>query len=215
MKIHELLLLSVYLVAIQLLSFGQTQQSSLPSEVKENTQTLQTNIFRVFTGGINAIYSNDAAKGGIDLSVQTYHYYLVTGTKEIDTASKSGNSTKTSFRQQYNGFEFYLLNRAAMNFDTSRSIANDYITSLQASPLTLRFMKEIFLTKQPENTTTSYAPIISIRLISDGRAIPYEDSRSQISFGASGNFYITLSSQFTRLEFDHSGKEMDRGTMYI
>jgi hypothetical protein len=168
----------------------------------------------VFTGGINAVYSNDRANGSLDVGVQTYHYFLVTGAKKKVDTLPQGTYVKLNY-QDFKGFEFFLLNRAAFNFDTSRSVANDYITSLQSSPLTLRFVKELFLTKQHEINSSSYSPVISIRLIGDSRAIPFQDDRRNLNFGASGHFYVTLSSQFTRLEFNKSGKELDRGTMYL
>jgi|GEM_PF-6335501 len=210
MKTYELLLFTVTITAFQSSSFSQTD-----SLLQQSTQgTFQSNAFKVFTGGINAVYSNDRANGSIDVGVQTYHYFLVTGAKKtIDTTLQAAES-KMNYRD-FKGFEFFLLNRAALNFDTSRSVANDYITSLQSSPLTLRFVKELFLTKQHEINSSSYSPVISIRLIGDSRAIPFQDERSNLNFGASGHFYVTLSSQFTRLEFDKTGKELDRGTMYF
>lgn len=208
MKTHELLLSSMAITVFQVNLYCQTDSLLIANPVS----TFQSNAFKVFTGGINAVYANDNPNGSIDVGVQTYHYFLVTGQRN-DTST---NQTNKSYNyQDFKGFEFFLLNRAALNFDTSRSIANDYITSLQASPLTLRFVKELFLTKQHEITNTSFSPVISIRLIGDSRAIPFQDERNQLNFGASGNFYVTLSSQFTRLEFDKVGKEMDRGTMYL
>lgn len=210
MKTNELLLLTVSVTVIHFPIFCQIDSIRINPTISNST--FETNAFKVLTGGINAVYSNDRAKGGIDLSVQTYHYYLVTGKKkEVDTLQKSSSN----LNRDYKGFEFFLLNRAAFNFDSSGSLANDYITSMQASPLTLRFMKELFLTKQQYISSSSYSPVISVRLTGDGRAIPFQDVRNQLNFGTSGNFYVTLSSQFTRLQFDQMGKELDRGTMYL
>jgi len=212
MKTREILLFSVTITVFQVNLYSQTDTLIISTPVS----TFQSNAFKVFTGGINAVYSNDRANGSIDVGVQTYHYFLVTGSKKrTDTSAQTPNVNTVYNYRDFKGFEFFLLNRAALNFDTSRSIANDYITSLQSSPLTLRFVKELFLTKQHEITSSSYSPVISIRLIGDSRAIPFQDERNQLNFGASGNFYVTLSSQFTRLEFDKSGKELDRGTMYL
>jgi hypothetical protein len=210
MKTYEILLFTVTIVTCQSISYSQNDSlltQSTPS-------TFQSNAFKVFTGGINAVYSNDRANGSLDVGVQTYHYFLVTGAKKKTDSLSQSSSIKMNYRD-FKGFEFFLLNRAALNFDTSRSVANDYITSLQSSPLTLRFVKELFLTKQHEITSTNFSPVISIRLIGDSRAIPFQDDRRNLNFGASGHFYVTLSSQFTRLEFNKAGKELDRGTMYF
>jgi hypothetical protein len=212
MKTNELILLTASVTVIQFPNFSQVDSTFTNRTIANST--FETNAFKVLTGGINAVYSNDRAKGGIDLSVQTYHYYLITGKKKnSDTLMKSNQ--QNSLNKDYKGFEFFLLNRAALNFDSSGSIANDYITSLQSSPLTLRFLKELFLTKQHYISSSSYSPVFSIRLTGDGRAIPFQDVRNQLNFGTSGNFYVTLSSQFTRLQFDQRGKELERGTMYF
>lgn len=221
MKTNELLVLSVLATALHNEGFCQMERSPFTSSDSLSTLpvTSQPNVFRLFTGGINAIYSDDQARGGIDLSVQTYHYFLVTGDrKDSDTTKKKqfkGGMNTFTRKDQFKGFDFFLLNRASIDFDTSKSIANDYITSMQASPLTLRFVKEYFLTKHHSINALSYAPVISIRLTGDGRAVPYSDQRQQVGVGASGHFFVTFSTQFTRLEFDQKGKEMDRGTMYI
>lgn len=217
MKRSDLFLLAVASFVFAKTSFTQLDMNSNQKEDNESNSrnTVHPNMFRLFTGSVNAIYSNNQTKGGMDLSVQTYHYYLVTGKRKNTDSLPQVKNSQSLMQQQYNGFEFFLLNRAALDFDSSNSIANDYITSLQAAPITLRFMKEVFLTKQRMISTTSYAPVVSIKLTGDGRAIPYENTRSQIGMGASGHVYLTFSSQFTRLEFDHVGKEIDRGTMYI
>jgi hypothetical protein len=206
MKTNELLLITV---SVSVMNLGHTQIINDPNNDSK------TNMFRMFNGGINALYSDQTTKGGIDLSVQTYHYYLVTGKRDrIDSvALRSGQPI--NFQDLYRGFEFFLLNRAAIDFDTTGTMASDYISSLQPSPLTLRFVKELFLTKNKSIPASGYTPVLSIKLTGDSRIIPYNYRTEQINIGASGNFFVTLSTQFTRLEFDQLGKEIDRGTMYI
>lgn len=206
MKTNELLLITV---SVSVIHFSHTQITGGSGD------SSKTNFFRIFNGGINALYSDETTKGGIDLSVQTYHYYLVSGKrKQVDSlALRSGQEFNVN--DLYRGFEFFLLNRAAIDFDTTGSMGSDYISSLQPSPLTLRFVKELFLTRNKAITASSYAPVLSIKLTGDSRIIPYNYRTQQINVGASGNFFVTLSTQFTSLEFDHLGKEVDRGTMYI
>ncbi len=206
MKTNELLLITV---SVSVIHFSHTQITGGSGD------SSKTNFFRIFNGGINALYSDETTKGGIDLSVQTYHYYLVSGKrKQVDSlALRSGQEFNVN--DLYRGFEFFLLNRAAIDVDTTGSMGSDYISSLQPSPLTLRFVKELFLTRNKAITASSYAPVLSIKLTGDSRIIPYNYRTQQINVGASGNFFVTLSTQFTRLEFDHLGKEVDRGTMYI
>ncbi|MBL4861851.1 MAG: hypothetical protein JKY09_02385 [Crocinitomicaceae bacterium] len=89
------------------------------------------------------------------------------------------------------------------------------ITSLQSSPLTLRIIKEFYLTKQHEINGTNYTPVLSLSVVGDGRAIPYGDVSNKVSIGASGHLYLTFSALFKRIEFDHMGREIDKGVMYF
>lgn len=221
MKTNELLLLTASVTVMHLISNGQLNDTlNSSNNSNRNHPNYSPNMFKMFTGGINALYNDETTKGGIDLSVQTYHYFLVTGkniprVKDSISADNIKRVSPLKVKDDYKGFDFFLLNRAAVNFDTTGSMASDYLSSLQASPLTLRFVKEIFLSKQHDITSFSYTPVLSVKLTGDSRLVPYNYRTDQMNVGASGNFFVTFSTQFTRLEFDHVGKEIDRGTMYI
>lgn len=120
MKTYELLLFTVTIAACQSTSFSQNDSLLMQS----SQSTFQSNAFKVFTGGINAVYSNDRANGSLDVGVQTYHFFLVTGTKKKTDTLSQDSKLQLNYRD-FKGFEFFLLNRAALNFDTSRSVAND------------------------------------------------------------------------------------------
>lgn len=174
----------------------------------------ENNFLSAFAGGVNALYSDQGTRGSIDLSVQTYHYYMITG-KRRQQDSLQTRSDSLSWKEQYRGFEFFLINRAAMDFDSLQTIANNYITSLQGSPVTIRFTKEYFLTKNRAITPTSLAPVLSLKLTGDLRAIPYGNGTKQVRFGGSTHLFLTLSSQFTRMEFNQTRELIDLGTMYL
>lgn len=167
--------------------------------------------FKVFAGSLNAIYNQNSANGSFDLAVQSYHYYFITGKASDSTPPKMNKRHKTP----YKGFHFYLLNRAAIDLDTIQAIANNYITSLQASPLTFRLKKEFFLSKNTSFSEANPTPIVSIILTGDGRAIPHGDASNKITVGASAHLFMTLSASINRLEYDPLGKEIDNGTMYL
>lgn len=186
--------------------------------VRDSVQTSPntSSIFQRFAGSVNTLYNQNQAFGSFDLSVQSYHYFFVTGRRyKNDSIHKSLISKKRPLREVYSGLHFFLLNRAAIDFDTLRAIANNYITSLQASPLTLRLRKEIFLTKEHEISTSSYTPVLSFLISGDARAIPYGDVSRRVHVGGSGHLFITFAAMFKRVEFDLSGKEIDKGTMYL
>jgi len=173
-------------------------------------------LFKAFAGSVNAIYNDNQAKGSFDLAVHTYHYFLITGRRsKNDSIHQLQVKANKPIKEIYNGIHFSLLNRAAIDFDTLRAIANSYISSLQASPLTLRINKEFFFTKRHDLSPTNYTPVMSLTVLSDGRAIPYGDIANKVTMGVSGHLYLTFSALFKRIEFNSSGKEIDKGTMYF
>lgn len=172
--------------------------------------------FSSFAGGLNALFNKSEAGASFDLSLQTYHYFIVLKKKQsVTSITKKDQSTISGTKDSYRGIDIYLFNRAAINFDSLKSIANDYLTSLQTSPLTLRINKEWFLTKNKEITEGDYSPVVSTLLTGDGRAIPYGDINNKVSVGFSGHLYLTLSASFKRIEFDSHGNEIDKGVIYF
>lgn len=173
-------------------------------------------LFRAFSGGFNALYQNTRSTANIDLSVQTYHYYLITGKrKNYDSLRQvSIQSGKLHPNAAYRGIDFYILSRASLDFDTLRSIANDYLTSLLPSPLTIRLSKEYFLSRLQSMNETDYSPVASLQFITDIRVVPYNRDRT-IQAGVSTHGFVRLSAQFKRLEFDSNGKVVDKGTVYF
>lgn len=189
---------------------------SPPTSVNPVRETSVSQLFQNFAGGINTLVQGNQASGSFDLSVQTYHYFLVTGRRyKNDSLHRVMQSKARSYRDLYKGFHFYLLNRASIDFDTIRAIANNYITSLIGSPLTIRINKEFFLTKAREITASSLTPVLSLILTGDSRIIPYGNRNDKINFGTSAHFYLSFSALFKRVEFDKTGREMDNGTMYL
>ena len=190
-------------------NYKSTLTEKPPSKTSQNT-----GLFQSFGGGMNTLFSNGGTSNGFDLSAQAYHYFLVTGKRsKNDSIHTVLVNNKRPLREVYNGFHFYLLSRALLNFDTLQTIANSYITSLLASPFTLRIKREFFLTKQHELSAVNFAPILSLIIKGDGRAIPFGDPGTKLNLGASGHLYISFSALFKRIEMDNLGKEIDRGAM--
>lgn len=164
-----------------------------------------------FSGGANAMYTGNKLNGSVDITIQTYHFFMVTG---LRSNSDSTLSKTQSVKDQYKGFEFFLINRAALDFDSIQNMANNYLTSLQGAPLTLRFMKEVFLTKNRHSSLLNPRPVISLQVNTDLRASPYYIRNHPLKVGASGHIFLTLSTAFTRLELENN-TIIDQGTMYF
>ncbi len=208
---------TLYALSVILIdSFSFSQSTDTITRYQFNSPVKQTTYFRSFSGGINAIYNNKKSKGGVDMAVQTYHYYMVTGKRaKTDSLHQLNLKKKSSLTELYKGFHFFILNRVAIDFDSVQTMAVDYFTSLKSSPLTLRVKKELFLTKQHQLSPFNYIPVISILLTGDGRTLPYVTEKSHIKAGISGHFYLTFSALFKRLEFDINGNQVDQGVIYF
>lgn len=204
---------------VAFLAVCHTNFAQLPDSVR--TQRIEppekrSDYFRVLTGGLNTLFSGEQARGSMDIGVQSCHYYLITGRRfKNDSLHRTMTSRKEPISKVYKGFHFYLLNRAAVNLDSIKSMASEYLASLKASPLTVRLRKEIFLSKQRMINPANYAPVISLMLTGDGRAIPFLDRTSKVQLGVSSHLYLTFSSLFKRLEFDVNGNMIDQGTIYL
>ncbi|MCO4813718.1 MAG: hypothetical protein KC454_03335 [Flavobacteriales bacterium] len=207
------------IIAYSVIFSGSICHCQSTDSATKNLSKATTNInnyFRQFSGGINAVYRNDKSKGGIDMAIQTYHYYMITGRREkSDSLHKKMVLQQTPVSKLYKGFHFFILNRAAINFDSIQAMTVDYFTSLKPSPLTLRIKKEFFLTKQHKLSPLNYIPVVSILLTGDGRTVPYTNLQSHTKAGVSGHFYLTFSTIFKRLEYDIKGNQIDHGTVYF
>lgn len=179
---------------------------------QKDSITEEKHLFQGFSGGMNALYTNEQTVGGIDLSVQTYHYYLITGKRELKANSRLDSN---SIKGKYTGLDFYVLNRTAMNFDSIRSLADEYTTSMQASPLTFRFAREFYLFNSTPSITTALAPLFYFIVSIDGRLVPYGDRQNRVAMGLSSHCYLTLATRFTTVELDEKGREINKGNMYF
>jgi len=172
--------------------------------------------FNTFTGGIGALFNETKGGGSIDLSSLTIRYFVPLGEKQesVDISTADGRIIADRLRQRFRGIDLYLINRAAINIDSLNSMANDYISSLQASPLTLRLAYEGHLTKNKEISEKQMLPVVKYRFTTDVRAIPFSSEFGTVKFGGSGNLYFSLLAQFRGIRID-GGEIKDQGTFYI
>lgn len=208
----------VYLMSVQMLVGQLDTLKQQVTQVPEQLHNFRNSgFFSVFTGGVNALYKTSHVSYNFDLAVQTYHYFLITGKNQRYTNDKQNLVKLGQLNPDkiYRGVDFYLLSRASLDFDTLKAIANDYLTSLQASPFTVRFKKEYFLSQLKELSEDDYSPVISMNLIGDIRAIPFNSKRKKIELGVSSHFYLSLSAFFKRLEIGSEGQVLDKGTLYF
>ena len=220
MSIYQIIVILFFLIDFNLLisQVDSTKILAATTNLSLLTNSInETGLFKVFTGGISTIHHNAQNSAGVDLSVQTYHYFLITNKRFHNDSIHQSMCSQNKFKpkQLYSGLDFYILSRASLELDTLKSIANDYLTSLLASPFTIRVSKEIFLSKKKAITETDYTPVISLNLINDLRAVPFNDPLGLIQIGVSSHFYLSILTQFKRMEFDKNGNEIDKGTMYF
>lgn len=195
-----------------LLSMGCALCTLNNCNCQKDSTSQGNHLFQGFSGGMNALYSNKQTVGGIDLSIQTYHYYLITGKRDTKQHPRLDS---TSIKGKYKGLDLYVLNRTAMNFDSIRSLADEYTTSMQASPLTFRFAREFYLFNSTPTLAASLAPLFYFVVSMDGRLVPYGDRKNRIAMGFSSHCYLTFATRFTTVELNEKGKEINKGTMYF
>lgn len=177
---------------------------------KENT------FFNSFTGGIGALFNSTGSGSSIDLSSLTIKYFVPLGVKNdtVNIRRADGTLIPNRLRQRFRYIDLYLINRAAINVDSLNSMANDYLTSLQASPITFRLGYEGYLTKNKEININQMLPVIKYRFTGDLRAVPYSSQSGTAKFGGSSNLYFSLLAQFRGIQIDE-GEIKDQGTFYI
>ena len=124
---------------------------------------------------------------------------------QIDIKHRVRRIDATTARVDTLFLDLSFLNRAAVELDSISSVATDYITSLQAAPLTFRGQLPAIL------------PILKLPVIATGdfRLVPFADSTGQFTFGQSGHLF--LSASFTRYSrrVNQSGEVVDRGEFYF
>jgi len=177
---------------------------------KENT------FFNSFSGGIGALYNSTGSGSSIDLSSMTIKYLVIVGVKNdtVNIRTEDGTIIPNRLRQRFSSIDLYLINRAAINIDSLNTMANDYLTSLQASPITFRLGYEGYLTKNKEIDVNQMLPVIKYRFTGDIRAVPYSSQLGTAKFGGSSNLYFSILAHFRGLQIDE-GEIKDQGTFYI
>lgn len=208
--ISILVYLCIYIIRAQ-----EIDSSTLSHPNKQDLNS-ESKFFRNFAGSLNGLIQNNQSHGSFDLQVETYHYYIVTGRKyKNDSIHSEKVACSNTLMDCYKGVHVFLMNRAAIDFDSLRTMANNYLTSLLGSPLTLRLSKEFFIGKNRSISQLNFAPVLSLLLVGDGRLIPYSSRESKISIGASTHLYAGLMLRFKRIEFDQLGRMTDEGIMYL
>ncbi|TNE54717.1 MAG: hypothetical protein EP338_06155 [Bacteroidetes bacterium] len=198
--------------------FFHAQDSLIPSEgIRQGSALRNSGFLNVLSGGLNGAYRPDGIHYGIDLAVQTYHYYLITGRKsKFDSIGhQQVKLGKKDPSEIYRGFDFYLLSRVSFNLDSLKGLVQEYLTSLLASPFTLRINKNYYLSRLHQLNPNDYSPVISLNLIADARIIPYHTLIRGMRAGASLHGFLGLSTFFKRIEFNGTDQIVDKGTLYF
>lgn len=167
--------------------------------------------FKEFSGGMNFYFQEQPLKTGLDLSAHTYHYFLVTGKKRKPDSLSLTVSGNEQVQTLYRGLDFFVLNRAVIDFQSLKYMANSYFTSLQPSPMTLRLIRSFTLGKKE----SGLGPVSMLRFLFDTRIIPYQQLNNNMILGLSAHLYVLSESLFKRLEFNERSEIIDLGQMSI
>lgn len=209
-------IVSSLLISCTFVAKAQDKDSLLIDHASERQLHAENRFFRSFAGSLNGLVQDNQTRGSFDLQVETYHYFIVTGKRiKNDSIHSLKVASGASLTDCYKGAHIFVLNRAAIDFDSIRTMANNYLSSLLGSPLTLRLSKEFFLGKNRSISEQNLTPVLSLLFFGDGRVIPYGTRESKVNIGASTHLYLGLMLRFKRIEFDHLGRMTDEGVMYL
>jgi hypothetical protein len=125
--------------------------------------------------------------------------------KKTDVYDEAGQITGTRVDTVFWGLK--VLNRAAVSFDSVQALATEYLTSLQATPLTLRGEIPFVLAVRDVSI-----PIV-LRL--DGRGVPYADSVGTVKFGAAGHLFVSTSLTQPAWQGTDRGHVYAEPTLYV
>lgn len=197
------------------LFFAQQTDSIHPKLPADSVnKTTPHPFFKEFSGGMNFYFQEQPIKTGLDLSAHTYHYFLVTGKKRKPDSLSLTVSGNEQLQTLYRGLDFFVLNRAVIDFQSLKYMANSYFTSLQPSPLTLRLVRSWALGKTM-GTELDFSPAGTLRFLFDTRMIPYQQLNNDILLGLSAHLYLLTETIFKRLEFNERNEIIDQGQMSI
>lgn len=139
---------------------------------------------------------------GIEVALTLLSIEVVGKITSTQLRDNAGNPTEL-FKVDTSYWGIRVLNRTAVSADSLRSLANDYLTSLQPAPVTVRAEYPLHL---------STLPVFNIR--ADLRGVPYADSSRNVRFAPSGHLFVgTALSRSARRVAD--GRVIDTGEVYF
>ncbi|GJM32076.1 MAG: hypothetical protein DHS20C18_10770 [Saprospiraceae bacterium] len=197
---------------IKLFELDEPDAFPQPPEESANQKDF---LFDKITGGVGALVNDMNGGASIDLASFTVKYLLPVGLKSDTISVKTENGAEpVGLTQRYRYISLYLINRAAISTDSSNTLANEYLTSLQGTPVTFRLAYEGFLTKSQVINEVQMLPMLKYKFSGDARVVPFNNASGIVTFGGSLNLYFSLLAHFRGIQIDH-GKIKDQGTFYI
>lgn len=176
----------------------------------------RSEVFSQFSAGLGAVFNGSSKGTSFDLSSLTLRYFIPLGVKNesVTVVDDNGHTIPGAVRSRFRGLDVHLINRAALNTDSLKALANDYITSLQSSPLTFRLSYDGYLTKNQIIDVHHVLPVIKYRFSTDIRAVPYGNKSNTVDFGASYSLFFSILAQLRGIQ-DEEGVIEDEGTFYF
>lgn len=208
-------------LSIQLLAQSNTRvvegvKLSGGRSIASEEELKQNIFFNQLNAGLSYLNNGDSRSGAFEIGLQTIHYMWVLGKKKTNVKVENGQADEVkAIRTNYYFIDFYLLNRASMNTDSIKTIASDFMMSLQPSPLTLRFDLPIRLSKNDVISTKNINPVVILKFGTDVRLTPFS-KETNIEIGTSGHGFATLTFNFAGYRVDDANNSIaDKGYFYF
>jgi hypothetical protein len=179
MKIKHSSIVFVFFTAFALYS-----QSSFVDETKGKNEYLTQP-----TAGIG-IGENSIMKFDVSAQVIKYNFRLPSKT-EVDDEGNPLKDDKGKTVKTKRWLPIYLLSRANISNDTIKNMVSDYLLSLSASPITVRYKKIFSNYDANDPDEPSYYVIPQF----DYRALPTSNSEKIDGLGFAGHLFLTMGVQ--------------------
>lgn len=171
--------------------------------------------FNQFTAGLGAL-SNGGSGVGLELSTTTRTFRI-----DLPMKRKAALITHEDGRQERGevrtprSIKFMILNRASINLDSLEAVANEYVTSLQAAPITARGQYVAYSYADPIDAAGTKMFTTNLVVGGDLRGVPYANESGSVKLGGTVHTFLKVQVETGGAELNTNGDPIDTGTFYV
>jgi hypothetical protein len=203
--------------------FSQSQSESL-DEIKilghrgiaSADEEKRRALFSQFSANLGMNFSGDKnSSGTTEIESKTINILIpISGKKDTIEILKEGEKTEEAIRKNYHCFSIQLINRVSAFYDSTKFVANQYVSTLQGSPFTGRLSYQMALMNPKKLDPNGISPKLNTLISGDIRLLPYSGDEKSIDIGFSYNGFFGLQLELKSFLIEN-GKVLDDGIFYL